>query len=84
MRISYLSKKINIRFSDIYNGLVYRCLKMFWFFLYECIILYFFIDLDFVLLGDEEIKEDDGEEEEENMGKIFNIFFKDFILNYKK
>lgn len=42
-----------------------------------------FIDSDFVLSGDEEIKEDDGEEEE-NMGKTFNAFFRDFILNSKK
>lgn len=42
-----------------------------------------FIDSDFVLSGDEEIKEDDGEEEE-NMGKTFNTFFRDFILNSKK
>lgn len=41
-----------------------------------------FIDSDFVLSGDEEIKEDDGEEE--NMGKTFNAFFRDFILNSKK
>lgn len=43
-----------------------------------------FKDSDFVLSGDEEIKEDDGEEEEENMGNTFNAFFRDFILHNKK
>lgn len=61
----------------------YRCPKAFWFFSY---IQFYtsFTDSDFVLSGDEEIKEDDGEEEEENLGKTFSAFFRDLILNYKK